>query len=105
MIAVVAARLEDFPEALVIRNIVANQIGCSHVDASPGHERHILINLTCQIAGQNPKFLKEHRKVQEQQKQIEKLTAQLKEQGEQIRKVSDKVEMRRPAPQMVGNNQ
>jgi hypothetical protein len=56
-------------------------------------------------------FLKEHRKVeaqdcmlQEQQKQIEKLTAQLKEQAEQIRKVNDKVEMNRPAPQMVVND-
>jgi len=28
----------------------------------------------------------------------------LKEQAAQIRKVSDKVEMSRPAPQMVGNN-
>ena len=46
-------------------------------------------------------FLKEHRQVQEQQKQIEKLTAQLKEQAEQIRKVNDKVEMKRPAPEMV----
>ncbi len=57
-------------------------------------------------------FLKEHRKVeaqdcmlQEQQKQIENLTAQLKEQAEQIRKVNDKVEMNRPAPQMVLNSQ
>ena len=46
-------------------------------------------------------FLKEHRQVQEQQKQIEKLTAQLQEQAEQIRKVNDKVEMNRPAPQMA----
>jgi endosialidase-like protein len=50
-------------------------------------------------------FLKEHRQVQEQQKQIEKLTAQLKEQAEKIRKVNDKVEMNRTAPQMVVNNQ
>jgi hypothetical protein len=45
------------------------------------------------------------RQVQEQQKQIENLTAQLKEQAAQIQKVSDKVEMSRSAPQMVGNNQ
>jgi Chaperone of endosialidase len=49
-------------------------------------------------------FLKEHRQVQEQQKQIEKLAAQLKEQAEQIRKVNDKVEMNRAAPQVVGND-
>jgi trimeric autotransporter adhesin len=46
-------------------------------------------------------FLKEHRQVQEQRKQIEKLTAQLKEQAEQIRKVNDKVEMNRGVPQTV----
>ena len=50
-------------------------------------------------------FLKQHRQVQEQQKQIEKLTAQLKEQAAQIRKVNDKVEMSRPAPRTVENNQ
>jgi hypothetical protein len=46
-------------------------------------------------------FLKEHRQVQEQRKQIEKLTAQLKEQADQIRKVNDKVEMNRGVPQTV----
>jgi hypothetical protein len=48
-------------------------------------------------------FIKQHRQVQEQQKQIEKLTAQLTEQAAQIRKVSDKVEMSRPTPQIVSN--
>jgi hypothetical protein len=50
-------------------------------------------------------FIKQHRQVQEQQKQIENLTARLEDQAAQIRKVNDKVEMSRPAPQMVGNNQ
>ena len=82
-------------------------------------------------------FLKEHRKVQEQeatitqvkstvvkqestiaqqqkqaqataaqqQKEIKALTASLKEQASQIQKVSAQVEMSRPAPQMVDNNQ
>jgi uncharacterized coiled-coil protein SlyX len=71
-------------------------------------------------------FLKEHRKVQEQQatitqvkstaakqeatiaqlkKGMEVLTASLKEQASQIQKVSDKVEMSKPAPRTVGNNQ
>jgi len=50
-------------------------------------------------------FLKEHRQVQDQQKQIENLTAQLKEQAAQIQKVSAQVEMNRPAPQMVDNHQ
>jgi hypothetical protein len=49
-------------------------------------------------------FLKEHRQVQEQQKQIEKLTAQLKEQADQIRKVSDKVEANLRGLQMVVND-
>jgi hypothetical protein len=57
-------------------------------------------------------FLKEHRKVQEQEataarqeKEIQGLTAKLKEQAAQIQKVSAKVEMSRPAPQVVANNQ
>jgi hypothetical protein len=48
-------------------------------------------------------FLKEHRQVQEQQKEIEKLSAQLKEQAALIQKVSDKIEMSKPAPQVVSN--
>jgi uncharacterized membrane protein len=67
-------------------------------------------------------FLKEHRKVQEQesaitqlknyfqataarqQKEIQALTATLKEQAEQIQKVSTQVEMSKPAHQMAVNN-
>jgi hypothetical protein len=43
-------------------------------------------------------FLKEHRKVQELEKQVEKLTAGLQ-------KVSAQVEMSKPAPEMVVKNQ
>ena len=43
-------------------------------------------------------FLKEHSKVQELEKQVEKLTAGLQ-------KVSNELELRKPAPQLVGNNQ
>jgi hypothetical protein len=57
-------------------------------------------------------FLKEHREVQEQQatitqlkKGMEILTASLKEQGAQIQKVSDQVELNKPAPHLVDNNQ
>jgi septal ring factor EnvC (AmiA/AmiB activator) len=64
-------------------------------------------------------FLKEHRKVQEQgckeqeleatiaqqQKEIKALTASLKEQAAQIQKVSAQLELSRPAPQMVADNQ
>jgi hypothetical protein len=50
-------------------------------------------------------FLKEHQTVQEQQKEIDALKAELKEQKALIQKVSDKVELNRPAPQMVVNNQ
>ena len=49
-------------------------------------------------------FLKEHRKVQEQQKEIDSLKAELKEQRDLIQKVSDRVEMK-PAPQIVAENQ
>jgi len=50
-------------------------------------------------------FLKEHRTVQEQQKEIDALKAELKEQKVLIQKVSDKVELNKPAPQMAVNNQ
>ena len=48
-------------------------------------------------------FLKEHRTVQEQQKEIDALRAELKEQRALIQKVSDKVELNRPAPQTAEN--
>jgi hypothetical protein len=55
-------------------------------------------------------FLKAHRKVQEleatvaqQQKGMQVLTAQLKEQAAQIQKVSAQIEMSKPAPQVVNN--
>src|SRR5438128_590206 len=50
-------------------------------------------------------FLKEHRKVQEQEKRIDALTAQLKEQAARIQKVSAQIEVTKPAPQVVNNNQ
>ena len=57
-------------------------------------------------------FLKEHRKVEElqvtlaqQQKGMEVLVAQVKEQAAQIQKVSAQVEMSKPAPKTVLNNQ
>jgi hypothetical protein len=67
-------------------------------------------------------FLKEHRKVEEQkatiaqlrqdfqfrlaeqQKQIEALTAGLKEQAAQIEKVSAKLELSKGTPSMIANN-
>ena len=48
-------------------------------------------------------FLKEHRKNEEQQKQINVLTAQLKEQAAQIQKVSAHLEAGKPAPRVVNN--
>jgi Chaperone of endosialidase len=50
-------------------------------------------------------FLKEHRTVQEQQKEIKALAAQLKEQAALLQKVSDRLELTKPAPQMAVNNQ
>ena len=43
------------------------------------------------------------RKVEELQKQVEILTAQLKEQAAQIQKVSARLEVSKPAPQVVAN--
>jgi uncharacterized coiled-coil protein SlyX len=55
-------------------------------------------------------FIKEHKKVEQlqatvaqQQKGMDVLTAQLKEQAAQIQKVSAQVEMNKPAPQVVAN--
>jgi trimeric autotransporter adhesin len=50
-------------------------------------------------------FLKEHRTVQGQQKEIDALKAELKEQRALIQKVNDKVELDKSAPQTVLNNQ
>jgi septal ring factor EnvC (AmiA/AmiB activator) len=60
-------------------------------------------------------FLKEHRKMEElksdfqatvaqQQKEIQALNAQLKEQAAQIQKVSARISVSKPAPQVVDNN-
>jgi Chaperone of endosialidase len=48
-------------------------------------------------------FLKEHQKVQEQQKEIETLKAELREQRDLIQKVSDKVEMSDAGPKVVAS--
>ena len=50
-------------------------------------------------------FIKEHRQVQEQQKQIDKLSAQLKEQAALIQKVSARVELNESRTQTVAENQ
>jgi hypothetical protein len=50
-------------------------------------------------------FLKEHHMVQEQQKEIDALKAELKEQRALIQKVNDKVELGKPAPRTVLNSQ
>jgi hypothetical protein len=48
-------------------------------------------------------FLKEHRTVQEQQKEIDTLKSELKEQKALIQKVSAQLEASKPAPQVVNN--
>jgi hypothetical protein len=50
-------------------------------------------------------FLKEHRTVQAQQKKIEALEAEMKEQKALIQKVSAQLEVTKPAPQTALNNQ
>src|SRR4029077_18043965 len=49
-------------------------------------------------------FLKAHRRIEEQDKRIDQLTVQLKEQRALIQKVSDKAELNRATPQTVLNN-
>jgi hypothetical protein len=48
-------------------------------------------------------FLKEHRKIEDQQKQIDALRAQLKQQAALIQKVSAQIETSNPAPRVVAN--
>ena len=50
-------------------------------------------------------FLKEHRTVQQQKKEIDALKAELKGQRALIQAVNDKMELSKPAPQTVLNNQ
>jgi hypothetical protein len=50
-------------------------------------------------------FIKEHHQVQEQRKEIDGLKAELKDQRALIQKVSNQLELRKPAPQVVDNNQ
>jgi hypothetical protein len=49
-------------------------------------------------------FLKEHQIVQQQQEEIDALKAELREQRGLIQKISEKVEITKPVPQMVSNN-
>ena len=49
-------------------------------------------------------FLKQHNQVVEQQKEIDDLRTQLKTQAALIQKVSDRVELKQPAPQVVDNH-
>jgi len=50
-------------------------------------------------------FLKAHRRMEEQDKGIEELTARLKQQAAQIQKVSAQLEASKPAPRTVLNRQ
>ncbi len=50
-------------------------------------------------------FLKEHRKVEEQQNQIDALTAQLKQQAALIEKVNDELQLNRSTRQVVVTNE
>jgi hypothetical protein len=50
-------------------------------------------------------FLKAHRKIEEQQKQIDRLTAQFKEQSALIKTVSERINLSPPEHQLVANHQ
>lgn len=49
-------------------------------------------------------FLKEHHKVQEMEKTMAVLTAQLNEQATEIQKVSTRLEVSKSAPRLVADN-
>ncbi len=48
-------------------------------------------------------FLKEHRKVNELESAVARLTTRLKEQDSKIAKISDQLEMSRSAPRVAAN--
>ena len=50
-------------------------------------------------------FLKEHRKVEKLEATVASLAATVKEQAAEIQKVSAQLELNKPAPQTVKNNQ
>jgi uncharacterized coiled-coil protein SlyX len=54
--------------------------------------------LECTVAKQETAASKQEAAIASQQEQIQALTASLKQQAEQIRKVNDKMEMNQPAP-------
>jgi hypothetical protein len=50
-------------------------------------------------------FLKAHRQIEEQQKQIGRLTAQFRQQSALIERVRERIELDRPERQLVTNHQ
>jgi len=78
---------------------VSSELITSDEDGKPQTVRYEAVN-----AMLLNEFLKEHRTVQEQQKEIDALKAELKEQKALIQKVNDKVELVRPAPQVADNS-
>ena len=100
----IAEEVEKVDPALVYRNAKG------HVESV----RYEMVNVMLLN-----EFLKEHRKVEEQdrkvqeqgatitelKKEIGSLTATVKEQAAQIQKVSAQLEVNKPVPQMAANNQ
>jgi uncharacterized coiled-coil protein SlyX len=56
------------------------------------------------IAGLNSRVVKQEQAIAQQQKEMETLTAQLKEQAAQIQKVSTQRELNKSAPQVVSDD-
>ena len=106
------------PEGIPQFGLVAEQVEKVNPDlvARDGQGKVYTVRYEAVNAMLLNEFLKQHHKVEQQDatiKQLKKdflatvaqLTARLEEQAAQIRKVNDKVEMSRPAPQVVDTNQ
>jgi hypothetical protein len=76
-------------------------------EGKPYSVRYDQVNamLLNELLKEHKAFLEEQRKVEEQQNEIDALRAELKEQRALIQKVNDKVELTKPVPQTVLNNQ
>ena len=79
---------------------ISHELVSRDTDGKPNWVRYDAVN-----AMLLNEFLKAHRKMEQQQKQIDGLTAQLKEQAAQIQKVSTRIELSKPEKRVVLHNQ
>ena len=93
----VAEEVEKVNPDLIVRN----------KDGKPYSVRYDQVNamLLNEFLKEHKAFVEEQRKVEQQQKEIDALKSELKEQRSLIQKVSERVDLNRSTSQVVANNQ